>query len=134
MPPNDESLFGWIIEAIGLVRLIFLLVAAVVSLTLSLFALYRSKGTTAGALLLTLIPLPLVIAVLVCLNGMIAAASVIAASSTPIKPDELALGTSFAMATPLAGLSLTLPTYLIVACVMTRRALSRPKVVGKKTT
>lgn len=132
MPANDQSMLGWISHSVGLIRLIFLLLAAVIAISLSIFLLYRSKGTTAATLLFALIPLPLVIALMICLNGMVSSAVVVYTSSAPVKPDELALGTSVALATPLAGLLLTLPTYLIIACVMTQRALSRPKAGGKK--
>lgn len=131
MPAAGESFLSWISQNVGVGNLIILLLAAAISTSLSLFAVYRSKGTTAATMMLVLIPLPFLVAVTFSLKGFTASAMVLSTTTSTVKPDELAGATAMSLATPLAGLLLTLPSYLIVISVMTARAFSHPRVIRK---
>lgn len=77
----------------------------------------------AAAALIFIVPMPFVIGIYGAIEGQIAVYQVIAATAVQPKPSELAEGTSMALATPMVGMLLMVPAYVLATVGLIVRSL-----------
>lgn len=122
-PPRRQSYLTWIFQALGIrYTLLFLLTGPLVFLgSLLVVAMCKRPGPIAA--FFPFVAIPLLIGLYGFFDGTIAAFSVIATSASAPKPSEIAVGVSTALVTPLVGLLLTAPSYLILSIGLFVRSL-----------
>lgn len=123
LEPVRQSFLQWIFMALGLKYTLLLPLAAFVAFVLTLVILLRGRGPMAAAALIFIVPMPFVIGIYGAIEGQIAVYQVIAATAVQPKPSELAEGTSMALATPMVGMLLMVPAYLLATAGLIVRSL-----------
>ncbi len=109
--PVRQSLLTWIYNALGIPYVILLPLAAFLCFVFALIIVLRGKGPMAGASLILVVHIPLLVGVFAAIQGGIASYAVIAMSSGTPKPSEVAAGISTALVAPLVGMLLMIPGY-----------------------
>ncbi len=121
--PQSENFLIWIIGALGW-RYTFLLPAsALLSFALTAVLVIAGKGRTTGAALVFVVAMPFLIGLFGMFDGLMASFAVIARSTAVIKPSVYAQGISMSIVTPLVGMFLMVPSYLLATAGLTVRAL-----------
>ena len=119
----QQSRLGWIFSSLGLWYTLILPAVALVCFVLTLLLVLRGRGPMAAAAIALIVPVPFLIGIAAALRGAMASFIVIASSSTPAKPSEIAVGISTALVVPLVSLFLMVPSYLVAVAGATIRAL-----------
>ena len=109
--------------ALGLPYVILLPLAGFLSFLFALIIVLRGKGPMAGAALILIVHVPLIIGVFAAIQGAIASYTVIAMSAATPKPSEVAAGISTALVAPLVGMLLMVPGYATAALGASIRSL-----------
>jgi hypothetical protein len=112
----------WVVTTLGINALLIPLCAAV-SFGLTMLLLLRGKGPLAGAALLFIVPMPLVLGFWGALKGSIASFAVIAMSDVAVKPSDVAAGVAEALLGPMMGLLMMAPSYLAAVIGLVIRSL-----------
>jgi hypothetical protein len=120
----ERSLLSWMFNALGFPYVILLPLAGLVCFFLALILVLRGKGPMAAAGLILVVHVPFLIGVFAAIRGGIASYSVIAMSTTPPKPSDVAAGISTALFAPLVGMLLMVPGYATAAVGAFIRALA----------
>ena len=118
-----QSFLIWFIGSLGWKYTLLLPLAALVSFVLTAALVMAGKGRTTGAALVFIVPLPLVIGLFGTLEGAVSSFMVIAMSDTAPKPAMIAEGISTSLVTPMVGMLLMAPSYLLAVVGLTVRAL-----------
>ena len=122
-PERSQNFLIWFIGALGWKYTLLLPASALLSFLLTAALVIAGKGKTTGAALGFIVAIPFLIGILGMIDGCIASFMVIAHSSASPKPSEWAAGMSTAMVTPLTGMTLMVPSYLLATVGLTIRAL-----------
>ena len=120
----QQSMLGWIFSSLGLWYTLILPAVALVCFVLTLLLVLRGRGPMAAAAIALIVPVPFLIGIAAALRGAMASFIVIASSSTPAKPSEIAVGISTALVVPLVSLFLMVPSYLVAVAGATIRGLA----------
>ena len=121
--PVQQSRLAWLFDALGVQYTVLLLLAGLVGFLIALVVVLRGRGPLASAALLLAVSLPLLVGVFGAFDGAMASVFVIAQSTVAPRPSEIAEGVSTALATPLVGMWLMLPTLLLAVFGSLVRAL-----------
>lgn len=113
--PIRQSYLSWLFNALGLQYAILLPMAGLICSLLALILVLRGKGPMAAAGLVLVVHVPLLIGVFAAIQGVSASYAIIAVSETTPKPSELAVGISMALAAPMVGMVLMVPSYATAA-------------------
>jgi hypothetical protein len=121
--PMQRSKLRWLADALGIrYTMLFLLTGPLVFLgSLIVVALCRRPAPIAA--FFPFVAIPFLIGIFGFFDGAISAFTVIASSSVSPKPSEIASGISTALVTPMVGLLLSVPSYLILSTGLFIRAL-----------
>lgn len=126
-PVHDASLLVQTFRALGLFYTVVLPLAAFFSFVLTVLLVIRG-GQYAGAAIVLVVPLPFLIGLYGFFEWMIVSFNVIASASSAPRPAEVAMGVATALYTPLVGLLLMVPSYLVATGGLFLRAL-----IGQKS-
>jgi hypothetical protein len=122
----QQSWLNWFFSSLGFGYALLLPAVALICFVLTLIVVIRGRGPMAAAAIVLVVPTPFLIGIVAGLRGGIASYAVIAMSSTPPKPAEVAAGISTALIAPFVGLLLMAPSYLVaVAGTLIRSILIR---------
>jgi hypothetical protein len=127
MAPAPHSKLSWFFSALGLQYSLLLPLAALVAFILTLLLVIRGRGPLASAALMFAVSLPLLVGVYGFFDGMIAGFIIIAQSVVSPKPSEYAQGISTALVTPLVGMFLMAPSFLVALFGSFIRAMIHPR-------
>ncbi len=111
--PVPSSKLQWFVSALGPSYLMLLALAGFLAFILTVVLVIKGKGPLVGASLWFAVTMPLWVGVLGFFDGMIDSFIIIAQSTTSPKPAEVASGFSTALVTPLVGLWLMAPSFLV---------------------
>ena len=101
--------------ALGFPYVILLPLTGLLCFVFALIIVLRGKGPMAGASLILIVHIPLLIGVFAAIQGGIASYTIIAMSSSTPKPSEVAAGISTALIAPMVGMLLMIPGYATAA-------------------
>lgn len=124
MGPTPQSKLSWFFQSLGLFYSLSLPAVGLLAFVLTVIIVIRGKGPLAGAGLWFVVTMPLWLGVLGFFDGMIASMMVISMSTAAPKPSELAQGVSAALVTPLVGLWLMAPSFLVATLGSLLRSLT----------
>jgi hypothetical protein len=113
--PPQQSFLAWVLRALGYEYALLLLLAALVSLVLTLVVAIRGNGPMAGVALVLTVPVPFLIGLFVGIRYAILALNAIAVGAGPSDVSRLAEAISGALVAPLVGLVMTAPGYGVAA-------------------
>lgn len=119
----SENFIVWFIGALGWKYAFLLPASGLLSFVLTAVLVIAGKGRTTGPALVFIVAMPLMIGLFGMFDGMLASFMVIGRSTAAIKPSINAQGMSVAISTPLLGLLLMVPSYLLATAGLTIRAL-----------
>ena len=125
--PVVQSKLAWFLNSLGLFYTGALLAAGLLAFILTIVIVARGRGPLAGAALWFAVTLPLWVGVLGFFDGMIASFTVIAMSEVSPKPSEVASGISTSLVTPLVGLWLMAPSFVVATIGSLIRAMTAPR-------
>jgi hypothetical protein len=125
-PIRRESYLVWFYKALGIRYTVLLPGSGLMVFLGALAVIGLARRPAPLAAYMLFVPLPFFIGVFAAVDGMIAAYSVIAYSSTMPKPSEFAAGYSTALVAPLVGMLVTAPTYLIVSAALLFKCFALP--------
>jgi hypothetical protein len=108
-----QSMLQFIWSGLGYLYGPLLLVSAAVALLVTLLLVFRGRGPMAAAASVLVVNVPVLIGLFGFLEGMLQGFMVIANSTTSPRPSDVAVGVSTALVTPLAGIALSAPCYLV---------------------
>ena len=112
-PEESENFVMWLISALGWKYVLLLPASALLSFVLTALLVIAGKGRTTGAALVFIVAIPFLIGLFGMFDGLMASFMVIARSTAAPKPSEYALGMSMSITTPLIGMLLMVPSYLL---------------------
>ncbi len=121
--PQSENFLVWIIGALGWRYAFLLPVSALLSFALTALLVIAGKGRTTGPALAFIVAIPFLIGLFGMFDGLMASFMVIAHSTAAPKPSVYAQGMSMSIVTPLLGMLLMVPSYLLATAGLTIRAL-----------
>jgi len=104
--PQQKSILEWAIPALGEYALL-LPVVGVLSFILIAVLLFRGKGPFAGASLVLVVALPLLVGLFGAITGLLKSFSVIAMSELAPEASQMAMGISTALFSLLVGTFIT---------------------------
>lgn len=133
-PPEDpelakrrqESFLMWMIRSVGMIGMLQLPVG-LFCFVLTLLIVIRGNGPFAAAALTLIVPIPFLLGIFGMLHAMILSFQIIATSTVAPKPYQLADGVSTALFTPIVGLVLMTPSYLVAIGGSFVRSLVKPR-------
>ena len=121
-PLQHKSRIMWMLETLGIFGLL-MVVAGVVAFALSLLIVTRGRGALAGAALVFIVPMPLMVALFAVFRSAISMFSVVAMSDVQLKASEVAGGIAECLFTPIVGLVVTIPAYMVAMIGLIVRSL-----------
>ena len=122
-PRRQQSFLVWVIGSLGWKYVLLLPVSALFSFVLTAVLVTAGKGKTTGAAVAFAVAIPLLVGIFGLLDGLVASFMVIANSSTIVKPSEWSEGFSTGLVTPLIGMLLMAPSYILATAGLSIRAL-----------
>lgn len=111
--PPQQSFLSWMLRALGYKYAWLLPLVSLVCLVLTWVVAFRARGATAGAALLLIVPVPLLIGLFAGIEHAIAALRVVATGVGSPRESQLAEGISATLVAPMVGLLLTAPGYVV---------------------
>ena len=128
--PREEPYLVWFIRSLGLYGLLSLASGLAVFVgACAVVALARRPAVIASYLVFLL--LPLLFAVTGAVQGTVSSFAVIARSDVVLKQSEIFAGIAEALVVVLSALTITLPSYFVVAIGLFVRTLQSPKGSGR---
>ena len=121
----SQNFLVWFVKALGWRYMLLLPASALLSFVLTAVLVVAGKGRTTGAALVFIVAIPFLIGLFGMFDGMMASFMVMASSSTSPKPSEVAVGVSTSIVTPLVGMLLMVPSYLLATVGLSIKALQR---------
>lgn len=112
-PERSQNFLMWIISSLGWKYTLLLPASALASFVLTGVLVVAGKGKTTGAAMAFLVAMPFLIGLFGMFDGMLSSFMVIGHSSVSPKPSEIAQGVSISIVTPLVGMFLMVPSYLL---------------------
>lgn len=126
---RHESLAMWIVRSMGVVG-VLVLGAGAFCFVVTLLVTIRGQGPFACAALVLLVPIPFLIGLFGMGKGIIASFQVIAFASVDVKASEICTGISEALVTPMLGLVVMVPSYLVGTLGSIIRSFAKPSDSG----
>lgn len=108
-----QNFLMWLISSLGWKYTLLLPASALASFVLTGVLVVAGKGKTSGAAMAFLVAIPFLIGLFGMFDGMLASFMVLAHSMTTPKPSDVAVGISTSIVTPLVGMFLMVPSYLL---------------------
>ena len=124
MVPPRPSFLSWILTALGYKYTIVLPLSALVCFVLTLIIVARGKGPMAGAALVLIVPVPMLIGVFAAIEGGIGAYRIIATLENSRPPGHSATVKSTLLVAPWVGMLLMAPSYALAALGLCFRSFS----------
>ncbi len=119
MPPGAEpvpqNFVSFMCTSLGACYGILLPLAGLVCFLLSLVVVIRGKGPMAGAALILIVHVPLLIGVFAAIHGAISSCMIIATSVASPKPSVIADAASLVLVAPMVAMFLMAPSYMVAA-------------------
>jgi hypothetical protein len=126
--PRRISMLSWTFRALGWTYTLALSLAGLIAFALALIIVIRG-GSYAGSALVFVVPIPLLVGLLGFLDGLISGYQMLATPNSAPRPWEMAEAVSTSLVTPLVGMLLMAPAYLVATGGLIFRALmGEPKV------
>ena len=122
-PTRPPSFLMWLISALGWRYVLLLPASALLTFALTAVLVIAGKGRTTGAALGFIVAIPFLIGLFGMFDGLMASFMVIAHSTVAPKPSQYAEGMSMSIVTPLVGMFLMVPSYLLATVGLFIRAL-----------
>lgn len=122
---RHESLVMWIARSMGVVG-VLVLGAGAFCFVVTLLVTIRGQGPFACAALVLLIPIPLLIGLFGTGKGLISSFQVLALYPGPVKAGELCAAISETLVTPMLGLVVMVPSYLVATLGSIFRSFAKP--------
>ncbi len=129
--PIQVSLLTWMVNSLGTTYLVLLPAAALLSIVLALAVVIRGRGPMAAAMLILVVPIPLMIGCYAALHGVINAFQILAVSGTAPKPSDIATVVAVSLLPPFVGLLLMTPAYTVATIGTFVRSLTEKTVHGE---
>jgi hypothetical protein len=127
----EQPFINWLFSALG-IRYTFLLpVVTVLAFGLAIAAIAKFKSPALTAVLLAVVPLPLLIGTIGVIDGMVASYQVIVMSGAIPRGSEVAEGGAMSLVSMQVGLILSLPLYLLAIVALCYRAFTHSEVPVK---
>jgi hypothetical protein len=123
--PVQRSLLVWMYEALGPFYLLVLPLSGFLVFLGACLVVALSRRPAVVAAYLVFLPLPLLIGVYGTVQGFIASLSVIATAAGSPQPAEVAEGVSTGLFTSVVGLTVTFPSYFVLAIGLFLRTVFR---------
>ncbi|WP_254507545.1 hypothetical protein [Anatilimnocola floriformis] len=120
--PATLHLSQFVIGSLGLRTVVLLLFVFALALTLAAIAIARFKTTYLTAVLLAVVPLPLLYGFASATDSIIRSFAVISISDTKIQTWHIAEGGASSLVCVLIGLLVTIPLYLLAIVALSWRA------------
>ncbi len=127
--PGDQNFLVWLIQCLGLFGMLAVLVAIVLFFG-SWIVVFAARRPAVIASYLIFLLLPLLLAIVAALKGLVAAFSVYAMTDTDMKQTHILGLLSEVLVIPLTALMLTIPTFFILATGLFFRTLFAEKNVS----
>lgn len=121
--PAGQSRLMWMLRALGPEFVLLLPATALIALVVVLILVLRGKGPAMVGAILLVVPLPIYVALLGVLSGMIRTCGVVLMADTPIKQSDLADVLADVLICMLFAMTLTLPAILLATAGLIVRAL-----------
>lgn len=121
--PRQQSYLEFFFHSLGWRYSLLLPMAALAAFVLVLVLVIRGKGNSLPAALILIVPLPIFVAIMGVVDGMLASFAVISMSDTAPKPSVWAEGISMSLVTVLVGMMLAVPGYLLAVVGTSIRSL-----------
>lgn len=122
-PAQQQSFLVWLVRSLGWKYVLLLPVSGLFSFILTAVLVMLGKGKTTGAAVAFAVAIPLLVGIFGMIDGLVASFMVIANSSTIVKPSEWSEGISTGLVTPLIGMLLMAPSYILATAGLSIRAL-----------
>lgn len=120
----DESLFIWVIEALGWRYAFLLPFSALVSFVITAILATRGKGRSTGAAMMFVVAIPAVIGLVGMFDGILGALMMSNMSSNGYpRPRDVIAGVSTGLVCPIMGLLFMVPSYILATIGLTSRSL-----------
>ena len=113
--PVPQSMLSWMLSSLGAFYTIVIPLAGLVCFVLALLVVMRGRGPLAGAALVLIVHVPLLIGIFAAIQGAIASYQVIAMSAVAPKPSHVAAAVSTSLFAPLASMLVIIPGYAAAA-------------------
>ncbi len=124
LPPEiQQNFLMWVISSLGWRYVLLLPASTLMSFALTALLVVVGKGKTTGAALGFIVAIPFLIGLFGMFDGLMCSFMVIAASTAMPKPSILAEGISMSIVTPLIGMLLMVPSYLLATVGLAFRAM-----------
>jgi len=120
-PVVVESPLVWFLESLGFGGLM-VAAAGLAAFLLTLFVVFRGKGSAVGPALLLIVPLPVLVSVFSVLQGMTASFAVAMHSDAQIKASEITAAISALLVRPIFGLLAMAPSYVLALLFLVYRS------------
>lgn len=125
---RPQNFLAWLVNALGWKYVLLLPASALLSFVLTLVLVIAGKGRTTGAALGFIVAIPFLVGLFGMFEGLMASLMVLGASTSSPKPSQVAVGIATSIVTPLVGMFLMAPSYLLATVGLGIRALkSEPK-------
>ena len=121
-PPVGESYISWLIQSLGFFGFMTLLAGATVFTGACLVVALARRPAVIASYLVFLF-LPLVLSIIGALKGCVDSFAVVAISGTELKQSEIIAGLGETLLMPLIALTVTLPSYFVIAIGLFVRTL-----------
>lgn len=122
--PGRITQLGWMFQSLGPIYGVLIPFCGLAVFLGALLVVVGSRRPSVSAAFLVWIPLPLLIGLVGAIHGTISICAVIARTTTPASPSELAAGISMTLFAALFGLLCTLPGYLVIAFGLLLRTIA----------
>lgn len=132
-PPVPESFALWVVRCLGLFGFLALLIGVVIFVG-ACFVVARARRPAVIASYLVFLVLPLLLATLQVLKGNVASFSVLARTGAELTQSQINSGVAQSLLLPFVALTVTLPSYLVIAVglfIRTLRADKQPTTHGR---
>lgn len=135
MPPTappvvQQSILTWAFKSLGPLYIGLFAVCGGLALVVTLVLVLRGRGPLAAAGLVLAANMPLLLGLFGMFEGAIQSFSIIATSTTSPRPSDLAAGISTALMTPLIGLLISAPCYLLAIVGSVVQSLRTPDAIA----
>lgn len=120
---EEQSLAEFYYSALGIRYALLLLLSALLSFAIALAVVIKGKGPTVGPALVLSTLMPLGVAFLSFVDGLLSSYMVISKSTTTPSPEILAVAWTYSLASLHVGLLLAIPTFLVAVFGASIRAL-----------
>jgi hypothetical protein len=128
--PVQQTMLEFMFQSLGWVYGPLLLASGAAGFLTALLLVLRGRGPLVSAAVILAVNVPVLIGLFGFLQGTVDSFSVIATSTVAPKPNDLATGISTALVTPLVGILVAAPGYVVAIAGSIVRSLWTREPVG----